>query len=226
MKFSWRVELPQLLAIAAMFAAAALLWSGAPDRIPIHWDLNGQVDGYGGKFSGLVLLPLISLGTYAFLLVLPRIDPGKANYMGFTGAYTAIRVSVLGVLVVIYAATIRSIQAHSLDMGSVAPLALSALIVVLGSVMGKLRPNWFVGVRTPWTLSSKIAWVRTHRAGGWVFVVTGLLSAAACLVSNRAGFWVMSVGLLGGGVALIVYSHWVWRNDPDKVAPAGTSPAP
>jgi uncharacterized membrane protein len=226
MKFSWKVELPQLLVIAAMFIVAAFLWSGAPDRIPVHWNISGEVDRYGGKVSGLLGLPLAALGLYALLLVLPRLDPGKANYPGFAGAYTAIRVSVLGLLVFVDVMTISAVQNRPMNVARVTPLALGVLAIVLGAVMGKLRPNWFVGVRTPWTLSSKVAWIRTHRAAGWVFMLTGIATIGAGLASGRAAVWVLLIGLVGGAAGLMVYSYTLWRDDPDKLPPAGTWPAP
>jgi uncharacterized membrane protein len=99
------------------------------------------------------------------------------------------------------------------------------MLVVLGNVLGKLRPNWFVGIRTPWTLSSKSSWVRTHQAGAWVFVGAGIAFMAAGVIRHG---WAMLVAIIlmgAGALALIVYSFVVWRDDPDKVPPAGTLPA-
>ena len=80
MKLSWRTELPQLIMIAAMFAVAAWSWPHVPDRIPTHWNFAGEVDGYGGKFVGLLLLPLIASWLYLMMLFMPLIDPGQRNY--------------------------------------------------------------------------------------------------------------------------------------------------
>ncbi len=80
MRTNLRAELPHLAVIAAMFLLVAATWSSAPDRIPVHWDLAGQVDRYGGKFEGLLLMPLLTLGIYLLFLVAPRFDPGRANY--------------------------------------------------------------------------------------------------------------------------------------------------
>ena len=79
MKRTWRGEILQLLPIAAMFAAAAACWSRVPDRMPVHWNLHGEADGFGGKFAGLLLLPIVSLAVYGLLLLVPRFDPGRAT---------------------------------------------------------------------------------------------------------------------------------------------------
>jgi uncharacterized membrane protein len=93
-----------------------------------------------------------------------------------------------------------------------------------GSVMGKLRPNWFVGVRTPWTLASKRVWLKTHRLGGWLFIAWGPVELlAAWLVPHASGLTpVLALVLLA---ILVVYSYLVWRDDPDKLPAAGTRPA-
>jgi len=221
MKTSWKVEVPQLVVIAAMFAAAALAWSGAPDRIPVHWNIDGQVDRYAGKFEGLLLMPLAALGMYALMLVLPRIDPGRANYPRFAGAYTVIRVTVLGIFAAFDVALHVWLRTGRLNIATFAPGVMGVMAIVLGAVLGRVRPNWFVGIRTPWTLSSRTSWVRTHEAGGRVFVGVGVATIVAAFIGPRVAFWVLVAGLMGGTLVLVVYSYLLWRRDPDKVPPTG-----
>jgi uncharacterized membrane protein len=97
---------------------------------------------------------------------------------------------------------------------------------MLSNIMGKIRPNWFVGIRTPWSLSSKLAWTKTHRVGGWLFIVLGLGIAATAFIKSEWAVSVVLITAIGGSLALVVYSYFVWRNDPNRVPPAGTSPAP
>ena len=118
MKIDWRFELPQLAVLAGMFIAAATCWSTVPDRIPVHWNLAGEIDRYGGKFEGLLLVPLISLGLYGLLLLLPRIDPGRANYAGFWRAYTIIRCLLIGFMAVVYSAMLITAYGVPLAMGA------------------------------------------------------------------------------------------------------------
>src|SRR5689334_22339247 len=110
MKYSWRTEWPLWILLAGMFLAAAATWPTAPDRIPIHWDMHGEVNGYGGKFEGLLLAPLLALSLYVFFLVLPRMDPLRANYNEFAGAYTLFRSSIVGFLAFAYGIIILWIQ--------------------------------------------------------------------------------------------------------------------
>jgi len=225
MKFTWRTEWPLWVLLVAMFALAAITWPHAPDRIPVHWGLNGAVDRYGGKFEGLLLVPLIGLAIYLLFLVLPRLDPGRANYAQFAGAYTLLRFSILVVLALVDGVIHLWIRGVRPSMSTLIPGFVGAMFVAIGSVLGKIRPNWFVGIRTPWTLSSKLAWTKTHRVGGWVFMAAGLLLILAGALNSTAAL-IVAVALTGVGVlGTVVYSYVLWRGDPDRVPPAGTLPA-
>jgi uncharacterized membrane protein len=224
MKRTWRGELVQLVPIAAMFVAAALCWSYVPDRMAVHWNLQGEADGFGGKFSGLLLVPLVSLGVYLLTLLLPLFDPGRANYQNFAGAYNAIRISISLLLAAIYAVGVLVALGYRVNMTTAVGLAVDVLFIVLGNVMGKIRPNWFVGVRTPWTLSSKLSWTKTHRLAGWLFIAMGLLAAAWGLLQSAWMFGLMLAFDGGCALVIIVYSYIVYRKDPLRTTPAGTSP--
>jgi len=99
------------------------------------------------------------------------------------------------------------------------------MFLMLGNVMGKIRPNWFVGVRTPWTLSSKTSWTKTHRLAGWLFIGMGLLAFAWALVQTTWMFVAMMAVDVACAVLIVVYSYLVYRTDPLRSSPAGTSPA-
>jgi uncharacterized membrane protein len=225
MKLSWRVELPQLLIIVAMFALAAWSRSRVPDSIPIHWNYRGEVDGYGGKFTGLLLLPIMVSVIYLLLPLLMLIDPGRANYQNFTRVLNVIRIAMAVFFGVIYCVTLLAVFDHHVDVVQICFLGTAALLVILGNAMGKIRPNWFVGVRTPWTLSSKLSWDKTHRLAGWLFIFMGVLFAVVAFVHTG---WTM-VDMLIVDMAcilwIIVYSYLVYRHDPERTSPAGVSPS-
>jgi uncharacterized membrane protein len=224
MKTNWRRELPSWLILAVMLVLLAMTWPVAPDRVPVHWNAAGEIDRYGSKPFGLLFPPLLAAGLYLVFLFAPRIDPGRANYASFPDTYLLIRTAVLATIAFFYGVTCLSARGVAVSMEVVAPLAVGMLFVVFGSVMGKIRPNWFVGIRTPWTISSKVAWVRTHRLGGWLFIALGLAFVAGALFKRAwSAQWIVG-GVLGMVVVLFVYSYLAWRGDPDKVPPAGTLP--
>lgn len=226
MSWSWKWELPQIAIVAAALAWGAFAYGRLPDSVPVHWNVRGEADGFGGPFEGAFGLPLVMLGMYVFLRGIPRLDPGRANYAQFQGAYGVIRIATLAILGSVYAMGQAWAFGHPVNMTTNIAMLVGALFVVLGGVLGKVRPNWFVGIRTPWTLSSKESWVKTHRLGGWLFVAGGLVSMAAGLALPAE--WSVGV-LLGSGLvvslACVVYSWVVWRADPEKLPAAGTLPA-
>jgi uncharacterized membrane protein len=224
MKLSLRFELFQLLMLAAAFVWAALVWDRIPSEVPNHWNLQGEVDGYGGKFSALLLMPLIATGVYLLMLGLPYIDPGRANYERFATPYSILRVTILGFLAVCHVVMQFIAFGYQVNMNAVMFVSVGVLMLILGNMMGKIRPNWFVGVRTPWTLSSKASWTKTHRLAGRLLMVVGLLSIITAWSTSSFIFWVNGAALLVTVIWSVAYSYVVWRSDPNRIPPAGTLP--
>jgi uncharacterized membrane protein len=224
MKLSWRVELPQLIVIAAMFAVAAWAWTQVGDRLPIHWNIRGEVDGWGNKFTGLLLMPIVVLGIYVLTLLVPLVDPGHRNYQNFGRAFAAIRIANVLFMALIYANAVLAAFGRAVNMSTLVMPATGVLFIVIGNFMSKIRPNWFVGVRTPWTLSSKLSWDKTHRLAGWLFIAMGVLFFVMLLAPNT---WMLVTILSIDAICviwIIVYSYLVYRDDPHRMPPAGTSP--
>ena len=214
MRLSLRIELAQWIIIAAMFVAASVVWPTAPDQLPVHWSIQGQADGFGGKFEGLLLLPLVTLGIYLLLAFLPRFDPRAGNYARFANVYALIRGSILVVLALVQAATLLWIKGIEFNMSIAISLIVGMLLIVLGYVMPRLQPTWFVGIRTPWTLTSERSWRKTHELGRWVFIAIGIVAIATGLTGSSA-----VVFLLLGLLFLGVYSYIIWRQDHGHRSP-------
>jgi uncharacterized membrane protein len=224
MKPSLRTEVPQLALIALMFAAAAGSWPAVEPPIPVHWNAAGEVDRSAGRFEGLLLLPLTALVNYVLLLVVPRLDPGSAHGADVGRPWLAIRVASLVLLAVLHAAILLTAHGVAVDVLLVTATGTGLFLVVVGNALGKIRPNWFAGVRTPWTLSSKTAWLRTQRLAGFVLIAGGVVLAAAGLLRSAPGYAVALAVVLLGLLGATVYSYFVWRADPHKVPPAGSAP--
>jgi uncharacterized membrane protein len=202
--------------IAIMAVMAIVSWAGAPDRIPVHWDFSGTADRYGGKFEGLAGPPLLAIGIYLLLLFAPRIDPRRAHYDAFAGPYAVIRTSVVALIFGIDLMLHLMIRGRAVPVNVVIPAGVGLLFVVLGAYLPRVQSNWFVGVRTPWTLSSEESWKRTHDLAGWLFMASGAATLATALLRPA---WSVGV-LIGGGVVTavvsIVYSYIVWKRDRAK----------
>ena len=223
MRMSWKTEVFSWSVVAAMFAAAAWAWGRVPERIPVHWNAAGEVDGYGGRFMGLLLIPLVTLGMHLLFMTLPAIDPCRSNYAGFANVYAIFRSAILAFMGAVYAATTLVALGHRVDMARLIAVSLGLLFIVLGSCLDRVRPNWFVGIRTPWTLSSRLSWTKTHRVGGWLFVASGMATLLCGVVRPAWGVFVMLGTILPGTVAMTAYSYVVWRDDPDRVKTPGPS---
>ena len=225
MRTSWKTELPQLAIIAGLFAWSMYLWPIAPESLPVHFDLSGNVDRMGSKLEGLFAVPTVALVLYLVLRFLPRLDPARENYASFAGAYATLRLALVVMLALVDLAVLLPLVGVPIDQAAAIRLLVGGLFVALGSVMGKIRPNWFVGIRTPWTLDSKESWVRTHRVGGWVFLLGGLAFIASLPLPTTLGlmlsFGVMAIGM----VWIVVYSDLIWRRDPVRYPAIRSRPA-
>ena len=225
MNTSWRTELPQLAIVAALFAWSALLWPTAPDSLPVHFDLGGNADRMGNKLEGLFAVPTVALAVYLILRFLPRLDPARENYASFTGVYSTLRLAVIIMLALIDLAILLPLVGVQVNQAAAIRLLVGGLLIVFGAMMGKIRPNWFVGIRTPWTLASKESWVRTHRVGGWVFIFAGLAFIVSLPLPTVPAM-IISFGLLAVGLVwIVIYSYIVWQNDPVRYPAISSRPA-
>jgi immunity protein, SdpI family len=212
------LTLLQGLVVAAMFVAAATMWPIAPENIPVHFGLSGEPNRYGGKVEGLLVLPLIALGVLVLLKVLPLVDPRRARYAEFATAYAVLTLAIVVFFALVYAFILAAVLGIEMNATIVIVPLVGLLLIVIGAVLGQVRPNWFVGIRTPWTLSSEHAWIETHRAGRWVFVGMGALLIIAGLLQFP---WLLSIAIAGcvlGALGLVLYSYLVWRDDQRGLA--------
>jgi uncharacterized membrane protein len=205
----WGRALLAVLGLAWLAALVALPW--APARIVTHWGLNGAPDGSMGRVSGLLLLPVVATLVSALLYVVPHIDPLRRNYAAFLGVYHAIQLGTALFLTVIELLLIAAALGWAVAVPRVSTVLVGLLFVGLGSVMGKLQPNWFVGIRTPWTLASPEVWIRTHRVGRWVMTGAGAaILLAGLLLPPADAKPVILVGALGLVGFSFGYSYWCW----------------
>jgi len=204
-----------------MFGAAAASWNAVPGRLPVHCSLSGEPDRWGGRLEGLLLLPIVALAIYLLLLGLPRIDPLRANYEAFAGAWGRIRLAMLATLAAFDGMIQLMIRGRLLTPMVMVPMVLGLFLIAVGSAIGDLRPNWFFGIRTHWALSSRRSWDATHRFGRRAFVAAGVGLLAAGLAGQLWAFVAALAFLVLAVGATVVISYRVWRDDPDRVPAAG-----
>lgn len=198
--------------IGLAFAAGLVLWSQMPDPMPSHWNAAGEVDGYMPRVWGLFLMPLFSIGVFLLFLAIPRIDPLRANIAQFIGAYNWMMVLLVGYLLYIYALTLLWALGYQFNMLTLMMPAMGLLFLAVGWMVGRARRNYFVGIRTPWTLSSDTVWAKTHQLGKWMFIGAGVVMLLSSSLGER-GFWVGIAALLTAAFVPIVYSYLLWKKE-------------
>ncbi len=214
----------QILILAAPFCVAALLWNKLPDRMPNHWDINGQVNGYASKPVATLLMPCVNLAVVALILILPRIDPKFARYDEETQAslrrtFAAMRLTVTLFCSLVALVVMATPLYPTIQVVTVITPGLGLLLMVFGNLMTKLRPNWFYGIRTRWTLESRDVWIKTHRLGGRLMMAGGacILIFGLLLPVKLFFICVLLPAAAVMSIVPIVYSYIVWnRSRPAK----------
>lgn len=201
------------LVALAPFLLVALFWGKLPQQVPIHWNAAGQVDGYASK-GFLWGLCCISPALALLLQFLPRLDPKKENYQRFQKAYDLVAIPILCLMLLVTGITIsEALRPGRLDITRLIMGFMGVLFLIIGNLMGKVKSNWFMGFRTPWALSDPDVWNKTHRMGGWVFFLAGLVTLPLALFAPG---WIavaaMLAILLVGTVSTYVMS-WKWYKD-------------
>lgn len=213
--------------LTLLMAVYAWVVLPANAQVPIHWNAAGEIDGYASKTVGLLLVPLLTLFLGGLFAVIPRIDPRGDNILRSWEAYRIIWIGMLVLMLGIQAITVLAAFGREINAGFLIPAGVGVLFVFLGNAMGKIRPNFMFGVRTPWTLASELSWNKTHRLAGWLFVALGLfMIAGSAFGQSETWVWVLLAGIGVLLVATFGYSYWVWRNDPDPVPVTLSPPKP
>src|SRR3989442_4521370 len=171
------------LVIAAV-AVAVSLWAypQLPPTVATHWNVRGVADGFSSRLVAVSIMPLVIIAMTGLFNLLPKLDPRRANYTKFIGTYWLIANAVILFILIGHGMIVATGLGYPVKIGRTMPIGVGLLFIVLGNYLTRVEPNWFVGIRTPWTLSSDTVWRRTHRTGGWVFVIGGLLLASTALL--------------------------------------------
>lgn len=210
MRTTFKKEWPLFLLMAVPFAYLGAIWNDLPERVPLHWNIEGEADRWGSR-SELWLIPFLTVVVYVMFLLVPLIDPKKRiSEMG--SKYTQLKLLMVGAMSALAVVILH--MAQSGDSAAATPMlvVIGLLIAVLGNYMKTVRPNYFIGIRTPWTLESPEVWNKTHLMAGKLWLSGGLLIIVlALLLEGYAQF--VSVLVLGLTIGLIpvVYSFLLYR---------------
>lgn len=206
LKFEW----PIWLLMAGLLVTAFLVYPHLPDRVPSHWNIRGEIDGYQGRSFGAFFAPLMSIGLYLMMLFLPLIDPKRENYLRFKGAYTFLRWGLVLFMAVLYGVTLMTAFGYPVNVNLVIKAMVACLFIVIGNFMGQFRHNYFVGIKTPWTLANEEVWQRTHRMGGILWVICGLICLVMAPFDNTWSAAIYFGAIMVMALGPIIYSYLVF----------------
>ncbi|PIN69175.1 hypothetical protein COV93_06540 [Candidatus Woesearchaeota archaeon CG11_big_fil_rev_8_21_14_0_20_43_8] len=201
-----KTHITVIILIILSFLFAAFIYPQMPDQMASHWNTKGEVNGYMGKFFGVFLMPIIAVGIYLLMLVIPKIDPLKKNIKRFEGHFDTFILILEIYLIYIYALTLLWNLGYSINIGQFMAPALGILFYFAGVMMQNSKQNYFIGIRTPWTLSSKVVWDKTHKIGAKLFKISGALACFGILFPDYAVLLVL-VPVIGSTLYTLVYSY-------------------
>ena len=211
-KREMRKHLVAIILILITGLAWAYAWPNLPDTMAVHWGMEG-VNGYASKFNAMLLLLGIMIFTYVLLTITPKIDPKKKNYDKFSKGYMIINYSVVVLLFLVNMLVIGVGLGYDIPMNSTPLILVGLLFIVIGNYLPQCKPNYFVGIKTPWTLSNEEVWRKTHRFSGKVFVVLGIIMILSVFVPATWKSFVM-VGIIIGAVGLTMgYSYVAYKKN-------------
>lgn len=174
-------ELPIIGFVLLPFIYLTYLWNSLPEKVPIHWNLKGEIDDWGSKYSLIVIVFLLPVLTYVLMLLIPKIDPKKrVEFMG--GKYFQIKFVLVVFMSVLALFIIHSSNSQTLSSPSIVLVLIGLLFMALGNYFKVIKQNYFLGIKTPWTLESEEVWKLTHILAGKLWIVGGLLIVISSLV--------------------------------------------
>lgn len=212
-----KTEIIPLLFLLIIAVAGYYFYYHFPAVVVTHWNWAGKPDNWGSGKVNAITLPLVTLGMYILFLIMPYFDPKKERYAEFAKVYHAFKGIMVSFMAIIFILTSLNNLGYSIPIGKVVPALIGLLFIVIGNYMGKLKRNWFVGVKTPWTLSSDEVWNKTHRFSGKIFILSGLVMIANGWVTSAIwSFWIFIINiaiLLIGTMGYSYFAYLQWKKE-------------
>jgi uncharacterized membrane protein len=215
--FQIKKEIISILILIATLVGGTMFYSQLPEQVPTHWGLNGEIDGWSSKSFVIYWMPIFYAAMYLFLSFIVFIGPFKKNIEKFYNQYFYLKLGTVVFLAGIHSLIIASaISQNRLLIDKIVIFGVGALFIFIGSIMPKMKRNFFVGIRLPWTLASDIVWKKTHELGGKVFMVMGVVVALSGVIGGERAFIVMMGSIFGGIIFLGIYSYLEFKKLPES----------
>lgn len=182
--------------------------------VPSHWGVTGEIDGYMTRLGHTTGIPGLVLGMYILFLVIPIFEPRRNNFFRSIGFYQMIRNLMMGFMLFLYIVTTWiGVTGQLLAIDKIVPIAVGILFILIGNYMHQIKSNFFMGIRTPWTLSSDAVWQKTHRLGGYAFVIGGILFGVTAFFKAPWNFYMPIAGILVATLLPVIYSYVLFQQE-------------
>lgn len=207
MKFNLKKELPIILIVLLPLLYLHQVWETLPERIPIHWNAAGEIDGWGEKSDLLLSVFMLPVLSYLLLIFIPKMDP-KQKLKNMGKKYDSLKLVVTLVTSAIAILIIYSAENQEMFSPDILFIIIGASIVLFGNYFKTIKHNYFIGIKTPWTLENETVWKETHKMGGKLWFYGGLLIIFLCLLTDsslHAGIFISILTIIS--IIPIVYSY-------------------
>lgn len=206
-------EIPLIVIVLLPFIYLAYIWNQLPEKVPMHWNIKGEIDRYGEKTELLLIPFLLPFLVYIIFLVIPKIDPkNKLNKMG--NKLQTLKVLMTTFMSVLALFIIYSAKNQSFANPNYIVLLIGVLYIILGNYFKTIKANYFIGIRTPWTLENETVWKETHKLGGKMWFIGGIIVVLSSLILDKQPNFTLFLIITGIiSIIPIVYSYIIFKNE-------------
>jgi uncharacterized membrane protein len=194
------------------FIISIYFYPHVPEPMATHWNFRGEVDGYMSKLWGVFFMPVMTTGLAVLFMAIPRIDPKKENIAKFRKYYDGFVIILIFFMLVVHLQTLLWNTGIRISPNTVLPVGTGLLFYYIGVLVENAERNWFIGIRTPWTLSSDRVWRKTNRLGGKLFRAAGIAAVLGAFFPELAFFFILGPALFIAGFT-VVYSYLEYQKE-------------
>jgi len=215
-KYNFKKELPALIFLLFAVILSVVAYPNLSDQIVTHWNLAGEANGWSSKNFFVIFFPGLLIFIYGLFIVLPLLDPKKSSYGDFIKAYINLKTLLIGALTAVYTISILTNLGYQINISQSVSLIIGALMIGIGFILKNIKSNWFVGIRTPWTMSSPLVWEKTHQASVYFFSILGICIIATPYLATPWNIIIFTLGLLQMIAGTIIYSYLLYKKEENK----------
>ena len=212
MKSIIRKDLPIIAIVLLPFVYLAYIWNDLPEKVPMHWNINGDVDRFGSKYELLLIPILLPLLIYIIFLIVPKIDPkNRLKEMG--GKYQSLKTLLTIFMSALALFVMYTAQNDTSNNQNYIVLIIGLLFVFLGNYFKTIKPNYFIGIKTPWTLENETVWKETHKLAGKIWFIGGFIIIISSLLLDQKTNFSVFIGItIIISLVPVIYSFFKYKS--------------